>query len=92
MLKAVLKKYHLTLSQIKLVTVNEGLVPAMVSGKVAAIISGYRNVEGIQLASLGLHPKVYPVSTQGVPQYDELIIIANKKEAGQRRRLPDHGA
>jgi putative hydroxymethylpyrimidine transport system substrate-binding protein len=80
MLKAVLKKYHLTLSQIKLVTVNEGLVPAMVSGKVAAIISGYRNVEGIQLASLGLHPKVYPVSTQGVPQYDELVIIANKKK------------
>ena len=80
MLKAVLKKYHLTLSQIKLVTVNEGLVPAMVSGKVAAIISGYRNVEAIQLASLGLHPKVYPVSTQGVPQYDELVIIANKKK------------
>jgi len=80
MLKAVLKKYHLTLSQIKLVTVNEGLVPAMVSGKVAAIISGYRNIEAIQLAALGLHPKVYPVSTQGVPQYDELVIIANKSK------------
>ena len=80
MLKAVLKKYHLTLSQIKLVTVNEGLVPAMVTGKVAAIISGYRNIEAIQLAALGLHPRVYPVSTQGVPQYDELVIIANKKK------------
>lgn len=80
MLKAVLKKYHLTLSQIKLVTVNEGLVPAMKSGNVAAIISGYRNVEGIQLASLDLHPKVYPVTTQGVPNYDELVIIANKKK------------
>jgi putative hydroxymethylpyrimidine transport system substrate-binding protein len=78
MLKAVLKKYHLTLSQIKLVTVNEGLVPAIRTGKVAAIISGYRNVEAIQLAALGFRPKVYPVSTQGVPQYDELVIIANK--------------
>jgi putative hydroxymethylpyrimidine transport system substrate-binding protein len=78
MLKAVLKKYNLSLNQIKLVTVNEGLVPAMVSNKVSAIISGYRNVEAIQLASLGLKPKVYPVSTQGVPQYDELVIIANK--------------
>jgi putative hydroxymethylpyrimidine transport system substrate-binding protein len=78
MLRAVLKKYNVTLSQIKLVTVNEGLVPAMVNGKVAAIISGYRNVEGVQLASLGLKPKVYPVSTQGVPNYDELVIIANK--------------
>ena len=80
MLKAVLKKYNMSLSQIKLVTVNEGLVPAMVSNKVSAIISGYRNVEGIQLASLGLKPKVYPVDTQGVPNYDELVIIANKSK------------
>ena len=80
MLKAVLKKYNMTLSQIKLVTVNEGLVPAMVSNKVAAIISGYRNVEAIQLKSLGLNPKVYPVNTQGVPNYDELVIIANRSK------------
>jgi len=80
MLKAVLKKYNMSLSQIKLVTVNEGLVPAMVSSKVSAIISGYRNVEAIQLASLGLKPKVYPVNTQGVPNYDELVIIANKSK------------
>ncbi len=80
MLKAVLKKYNMTLNQVKLVTVNEGLVPAMVSGKVAAIISGYRNVEGIQLGSLGLKPKVYPVGSQGVPGYDELVVIANKSK------------
>ena len=80
MLKAVLKKYHLSLSQINLVTVNEGLVPAMVSNKVSAIISGYRNVEAIQLGSYGLKPKVYPVDTQGVPNYDELVIIANKSK------------
>ncbi len=80
MLKAVLKKYNLSLNQIKLVTVNEGLVPAMVSSKVSAIISGYRNVEAIQLGSLGLNPKVYPVDTQGVPNYDELVIIANKSK------------
>lgn len=76
--KVVLKKYGLSLAQTKLVTVNEGLVPAIVSGKVSAIISGYRNVEAIQLASLGLKPKVYPVNTQGVPNYDELVVIANK--------------
>jgi putative hydroxymethylpyrimidine transport system substrate-binding protein len=80
MLKAVLKKYNVSLSQIKLVTVSEGLVPAMESNKVSAIISGYRNVEGIQLGSLGVNPKVYPVSTQGVPNYDELVIVANKSK------------
>lgn len=76
--KVVLSKYHLSLASTKLVAVNEGLVPAMVSGKVSAIISGYRNVEGIQLASLGVKPHVYPVNTQGVPNYDELVVIANK--------------
>jgi putative hydroxymethylpyrimidine transport system substrate-binding protein len=79
-LKAVLKKYNISLTQTKLVTVSEGLVPAMLSGKVSAIISGYRNVEAIQLASLGLKPKVYPVTTQGVPNYDELVVVANKQK------------
>ena len=80
MLKAVLKQDNISLNQINLETVNEGLVPAMVSSKVSAIISGYRNVEGIQLASLGLNPKVYPVDTLGVPNYDELVIIASKSK------------
>src|SRR3984957_2318560 len=81
MLKEVLKKYNVSLNQIKLVTVNEGLVPAMVTNKVAAIISGYRNVEGIQLGTYpGIDPKVYPVDTQGVPNYDELVVIANKSK------------
>jgi putative hydroxymethylpyrimidine transport system substrate-binding protein len=81
MLKAVLKKYHVSLNRIKLVTVNEGLVPAMVTNKVSAIISGYRNVEAIQLGTYpGIDPKVYPVDTQGVPNYDELVIIANKSK------------
>jgi putative hydroxymethylpyrimidine transport system substrate-binding protein len=81
MLKEVLKKYNVSLNQIKLVTVNEGLVPAMVTNKVAAIISGYRNVEAIQLGTYpGIDPKVYPVDTQGVPNYDELVVIANKSK------------
>jgi putative hydroxymethylpyrimidine transport system substrate-binding protein len=78
MLKVVLKKYSLSLSQIQLETVNEGLVPAIAHSKVSAIISGYRNVEGIQLRSLGLDPEVYPVTREGVPKYDELVIIASK--------------
>ena len=81
MLKAVLKKDNISLSQINLVTVNEGLVPAIVHNKVSAIISGYRNVEAIQLGTYpGMNPKVYPVDTQGVPNYDELVIIANKSK------------
>lgn len=76
--KLILAKYGLNASKTTLVTVNEGLVPAMRSGKVAAIIGGYRNVEAVQLKAYGLDPKVYPVNEEGVPNYDELVVIANK--------------
>jgi putative hydroxymethylpyrimidine transport system substrate-binding protein len=75
-------------SKTNLVTVNEGLIPAMISGKVQAIIGGYRNVEAVQLKADGLNPKVYPVTEEGVPNYDELVIVANKSrlasDAGYR--------
>lgn len=86
--KLILARYGLSVSKTNLVTVNEGLIPAMISGKVQAIIGGYRNVEAVQLKADGLNPKVYPVTEEGVPNYDELVIVANKSrlasDAGYR--------
>ena len=82
MLKAVLKKDNISLNQIKLVTVNEGLVPAMVSNKVAAIISGYRNVEGIQLCLAG-------AESQGLPGGDARR--AQLRRAGHHRQQVQAG-
>ena len=76
--KLILSRYGLSPAKTSLVTVNEGLIPAMVAGKVQAIIGGYRNVEAVQLKSEGLNPKVYPVTEEGVPNYDELVVVANK--------------
>lgn len=78
--KLILSRYGLSASKTNLVTVNEGLIPAMISGKVQAIIGGYRNVEAVQLKAAGLNPKVYPVTDEGVPNYDELVIVANKSK------------
>jgi putative hydroxymethylpyrimidine transport system substrate-binding protein len=78
--KLILSRYGLSTSKTSLVTVNEGLIPAMISGKVQAIIGGYRNVEAVQLQADGLDPKVYPVTEEGVPNYDELVIVANKSK------------
>lgn len=78
--KLILAKHGLSAAKTTLVTVNEGLIPAMISGKVAAIIGGYRNVEAVQLKAAGLDPKVYPVNEEGVPNYDELVVIANKSK------------
>ncbi|MGH3281793.1 MAG: ABC transporter substrate-binding protein, partial [Trebonia sp.] len=78
--KLILARYGLSVAKTNLVTVNEGLIPAMISGKVQAIIGGYRNVEAVQLKARGLSPKVYPVTQEGVPDYDELVIVADKSK------------
>jgi putative hydroxymethylpyrimidine transport system substrate-binding protein len=76
-LKAITQKAGISLSSIKKVNVGANLLPSVVSGKVDSILGGYRNVEAVQVKDQGLKPTVIPVTDAGVPQYDELVIIAN---------------
>ena len=76
-LKAISQKAGIPLSSIKKVNVGANLLPSVVSGKVDSILGGYRNVEAVQVKDQGLNPTVIPVTEAGVPQYDELVIIAN---------------
>jgi ABC-type nitrate/sulfonate/bicarbonate transport system permease component/ABC-type nitrate/sulfonate/bicarbonate transport system substrate-binding protein len=63
---------------IRPVNVGYNLVPSLLAGKVDAILGGYRNVEGIQIAQrTGRRPVVLPVDRLGVPTYDELVLVAN---------------
>jgi putative hydroxymethylpyrimidine transport system substrate-binding protein len=78
-LKAISLKAGIPLSSIHKQSVGASLLPAVVSGKVDAILGGYRNVEAVQVKDQGLKPTVIPVTAAGVPQYDELVIIANAK-------------
>ena len=71
-LNTILKKNGVTPSSTQQIAVSEGLIPAMLSGNVQAIIGGYRNVEAIQLKLQGQTPVDYKVEDQGVPTYDEL--------------------
>ena len=74
-----LKAGGLTPSQVTSVTVGFNLVPSVLSGKVDAIIGGYRNVEAIQIAQeMGQKPTVFPASALGVPSYAELVLVANR--------------
>jgi putative hydroxymethylpyrimidine transport system substrate-binding protein len=76
-LKAIAKKEGFPESAFKKVNVGEGLLASVISGKVDSIIGGYRNIEAIQVKDRGLNPTVIPVTDAGVPQYDELVVIAN---------------
>ncbi|WP_448205064.1 ABC transporter substrate-binding protein [Azospirillum sp. sgz302134] len=86
LLGAMLEKNGLTLKDVELVNVNFSLSPALLAGQVDAVIGAFRNFELNQMA-IEKHPgqAFYP-EEEGVPAYDELIVVAHKdKVAGDAR-------
>jgi putative hydroxymethylpyrimidine transport system substrate-binding protein len=71
-------------SSVTEVNVGFNLVPAMLSGKVAATLGGFWNYEAIQLSQLHKHPLTIPVDQAGVPPYDELVLVVREDEARSR--------
>jgi putative hydroxymethylpyrimidine transport system substrate-binding protein len=89
-LKTILARVHLSPSDVKAVNVGFGLLPALVGGSAQAMLGGYVNVEGVDLRKRGKDPVVTPVDKLGVPTYDELVLVANRKrleEDPERFRL-----
>jgi len=76
MLRAMLAPHGLKLDDLKLVNVNFSLSPALLSGQVDAVIGAYRNFELNQLAIEGHKGRAFYVEEEGVPAYDELILVA----------------
>lgn len=74
-LESVLAGAGLTLDDVKVERADYELVPALVSGRADAIL-GSGNLEGAKLESRGLKPVVTPVTSLGIPSYDELVLIA----------------
>jgi len=79
-LNTILKKNGVNPSSTQQIAVSEGLIPAMLSGNVQAIIGGYRNVEAIQLKLQGQTPVEFKIEDEGVPTYDELVVVAQKSK------------
>jgi putative hydroxymethylpyrimidine transport system substrate-binding protein len=75
-----LRTCHLSAAQVPHQSVGYSLVPSVLSGKVDAIIGGYRNVEAIQISQeMGKRAADFPATTLGVPAYDELVLAANAR-------------
>lgn len=84
MLRAMLGRHGLGLDDVRLVNVNFSLSPALVSGKVDAVIGAYRNFELNQLDILGKPGRAFYVEEEGVPPYDELIVVAGRGDLGRK--------
>jgi len=79
-LKTILEGAKVDPSTVKAVNVGFGLLPALVGGSAQAMLGGYSNVEGVDLRERGKNPVITPVDELGVPTYDELVLVANRKE------------
>ena len=85
LLKRMLERHGLSLDDVTLVNVNFSLSPALLSGQVDAVIGAFRNFELNQMDLLGKPGRAFFVEEEGVPAYDELILIAHADRTGDPR-------
>ena len=85
MLGAMLERHGLGLGDVRLVNVNFSLSPSLLSGQVDAVIGAYRNFELNQLAIEGRKGRAFYVEEEGVPPYDELILVAHRDRLADPR-------
>ena len=85
LLAAMLAQHGLGLDDIELINVNFSLSPALLSGQVDAVIGAFRNFELNQLAIEGHKGRAFYVEEEGVPAYDELILVAHRDRLADPR-------
>jgi putative hydroxymethylpyrimidine transport system substrate-binding protein len=83
-LDTILSRAGVPASTVHETNVGSDLVPALLSGRVDAILGGYWNYEGVQLAQLHKHPRIIYMNQVGVPTYDELVLVTTRKAAVQK--------
>jgi putative hydroxymethylpyrimidine transport system substrate-binding protein len=85
MISAMIARHGLTMADVRMINVGFGLTPALASGRVDAVIGAYRNFELTQLELVGKKGRAFYVEEEGVPPYDELILVAQR---GRLANLP----
>ncbi len=85
LLKVMLARHGLDLGDVTLVNVNFSLSPALISGQVDAVIGAFRIFELNQMDIVGRPGRAFYVEEEGVPIYDELILVARRDRLGDPR-------
>ncbi|OUS23541.1 ABC transporter ATP-binding protein ['Osedax' symbiont bacterium Rs2_46_30_T18] len=67
----------ISIDDVELINVGWSLSASLAAGKVDAIYGAYRNFEMHQLKMEGFQGKGFYVEEEGVPPYDELVVVAN---------------
>ncbi len=84
-LGTMLTTHGLSLDDVELVNVNFSLSPSIISGQVDAVIGAFRNFELNQMDIVGRPGRAFYPEEEGVPSYDELIIVAKADNTADTR-------
>ncbi|MAZ03981.1 MAG: ABC transporter ATP-binding protein [Sneathiella sp.] len=88
LLKAMLEPHDISPSDLTLINVNFSLSPSLLSGQVDAVIGAFRNFELNQMDIEGYPGRAFYPEEEGVPAYDELIVVANSAKLDDPRLIP----
>ena len=85
LLGAMLETAGLTVKDVTLINVNFALTTALMSKQVDGVIGAFRNFELNDLALNKTKGRLWEVEKNGVPTYDELILVAKREAVGVER-------
>jgi putative hydroxymethylpyrimidine transport system substrate-binding protein len=83
LLETMLGSQGLTLDDVELVNVGFDLVPALISKQVDAIVGAYWVHESISATNQGFELNILRMEEHGVPDFYELVIVANADKIAQ---------
>ncbi len=84
LLRVMLDRAGLQLSDVTLVNVNFSLSPSLFAGKTDAVIGAFRNFELNQMEIEKRSGRAFYVEEYGIPAYDELILVAHRERLGDK--------
>jgi putative hydroxymethylpyrimidine transport system substrate-binding protein len=76
-LQTILDEAGVPADSVKERNVGFGLTPALLTGKVDAVLGAFWNYEGTDLKLRGKRPRIIRADEAGVPTYNELVLVAN---------------
>jgi putative hydroxymethylpyrimidine transport system substrate-binding protein len=84
MVGAMLATVGLSLNDVHMVNIGEQLTVALLTGQVDAV-TVYRNFEILELREQGAEPIAFDYETNGVPWFDEMILVTRERLASDPR-------
>jgi putative hydroxymethylpyrimidine transport system substrate-binding protein len=77
-LQTILREAGVPADSVRERNVGFSLTPALLTGRVDAVLGAFWNYEGTELRLRGKRPQIIRMEDAGVPAYDELVLVANE--------------